>query len=638
METEWDLNRRQGAVNGTQLQSRQEFGSRSDGTKEYLHQGQSSTTARGPSPKPSFHVTNPSRTEGFTFSGSDYAAANVEREAGFNQSGSAGTLASSTHSGLAADPMRRPSHSSFASTASSYSQQPTSHLNGAARGQSTNEEDFDFAAAYQYANSTRSSMTNSYVQHPSLTQNGTSAASPPKFSQQTSPSGAIASRHAFAASNANANLSHRPNRSLSSTGGYEQAVGDSRSQPAAGGGTAYGHSHSYSLSRPIPTAYPAPSAAARGQLARAQTQSSNATGTTGRDSTIYVLNDGTLVRSDSGSAIPESRNDTPPDGVLNPNFVFAPPANAAWHQNSRSNGATPPPLQRQETQLTMPSVNFRVAANQKNAGFASPAGWSDSDDDNDQDDRNGNSFVMSNASNPSPQQRRQDLKKAAKQEKKKKKDEKNGKGHNKQAPSTMGSGYLVGGFMTRDPSTWLWWWTALVQSSWISWIYLMIVLLESGVNIVIESILLSRFNQQKSIQVDVAKEKALPVFLLVFGAAHVYQIILSVDAVVNKNTILVIGMVISNACILIYSAIQIGEIRDVLGTGVIANSGQHIPVQVLTGLIPAAVGIAEAAYIVLSWYLWKEFGWRIYKQIGADRGLKKRYLHYQIYVALLSEY
>ncbi|KDN48223.1 hypothetical protein K437DRAFT_222822 [Tilletiaria anomala UBC 951] len=181
-----------------------------------------------------------------------------------------------------------------------------------------------------------------------------------------------------------------------------------------------------------------------------------------------------------------------------------------------------------------------------------------------------------------------------------------------------------------------WWATALLQSSWISWLFMLVVLLEAGVNISVESVLLARFNTQKSIEMDVAKERALPVFLVVFGLAHLYQILLAIDAVVNKNMILVIGMLLMNGCMLVYSGIQIGEIRDVLGTGVVAGTGQHIPVQVLTGLIPGVVGAAEVAFGALFVPLWKEYGWRIYKQIGADRGLKRRYLHYQIYVALLK--
>lgn len=73
-----------------------------------------------------------------------------------------------------------------------------------------------------------------------------------------------------------------------------------------------------------------------------------------------------------------------------------------------------------------------------------------------------------------------------------------------------------------------------------------------------------------------------------------------------------------------------------MGDGVLEGSSQRVPVQVLTGAIPFVIGIAEAGFIVLAWYLWREFGWRIYKQIGADRRMKKWFMHYQVYVCLLS--
>jgi hypothetical protein len=75
----------------------------------------------------------------------------------------------------------------------------------------------------------------------------------------------------------------------------------------------------------------------------------------------------------------------------------------------------------------------------------------------------------------------------------------------------------------------------------------------------------------------------------------------------------------------------------VLGDGVQEGSGQHVPVQILTGAIPVVIGVAQLAYMVLGWSLWKEFGWQIYKSIiGADRMLKKALMQYQVYVVLLK--
>lgn len=181
-----------------------------------------------------------------------------------------------------------------------------------------------------------------------------------------------------------------------------------------------------------------------------------------------------------------------------------------------------------------------------------------------------------------------------------------------------------------------WAWT---PDSWACRLFLLITLAEASINIAIESMLFVRYQFHRKTHPtpdDESKSRALPVFVIVFSIAHIYQFLLAVDAVINRNTILVIGSIIFNACFLVYSLIQISEMRTVLGDGVAQGSSQTVPVQVLTGAIPIVIALAEISFVVLGWKLWKEFGWQIYKKIGADRSLKRGYLHYQIYVALLK--
>lgn len=167
---------------------------------------------------------------------------------------------------------------------------------------------------------------------------------------------------------------------------------------------------------------------------------------------------------------------------------------------------------------------------------------------------------------------------------------------------------------------------------------MLITLAEAVVNISIESVLLSRYNSSRGLTNHGSNElRALPVFVLCFCLAHSYQVLLSIDACINRNTTLVVGLAVFNACFLVYSIIQIAEIRQVLGTGIVEGSGQTVPVQILTGSIPVVIGAAQLAYLVLGWFLWKEFGWQVYKAIiGADRILKNAYQEYQIYVVLLK--
>lgn len=62
----------------------------------------------------------------------------------------------------------------------------------------------------------------------------------------------------------------------------------------------------------------------------------------------------------------------------------------------------------------------------------------------------------------------------------------------------------------------------------------------------------------------------------------------------------------------------------------------RIPIDVLTTTIPIVVSVAEIAFIALGWKIYHEFGWKVYKFLGADRNIKRMYASYQIYECLVK--
>jgi hypothetical protein len=52
--------------------------------------------------------------------------------------------------------------------------------------------------------------------------------------------------------------------------------------------------------------------------------------------------------------------------------------------------------------------------------------------------------------------------------------------------------------------------------------------------------------------------------------------------------------------------------------------------------IPCILALGTVLLAVEAWKLYDEFAWTIYKHISADLRLKRRYLAYQIYIALLK--
>lgn len=91
---------------------------------------------------------------------------------------------------------------------------------------------------------------------------------------------------------------------------------------------------------------------------------------------------------------------------------------------------------------------------------------------------------------------------------------------------------------------------------------------------------------------------------------------------------------IFNALFLVYAVIQIKEIQSTLPHNTPGLS--HIPINVLTIIIPIVISVAELAYCALGWKIYTEFGWKVYKFLGADRRIKTMYAQYQIFLCLIK--
>lgn len=154
----------------------------------------------------------------------------------------------------------------------------------------------------------------------------------------------------------------------------------------------------------------------------------------------------------------------------------------------------------------------------------------------------------------------------------------------------------------------------------------------------------------------------LALSLGIFALAHLFLLVMALDAVKARNTIQIVGLCLFNAMFLVYAIIQIDEIRQVFdGTDSDELAKDKIPVTLLTTLIPTMIGLCEIGYLILSWFCWREMGWDIYKvsrsaldgdslsavvltpltssassmqSMGADRRLKRLFFHYQVFLCI----
>ncbi|KAF7306731.1 hypothetical protein MIND_00464800 [Mycena indigotica] len=178
-------------------------------------------------------------------------------------------------------------------------------------------------------------------------------------------------------------------------------------------------------------------------------------------------------------------------------------------------------------------------------------------------------------------------------------------------------------------------WQKILPESMACRLYVLTVLIETTVDLGIEGELLIQINKSSiggDAQDRVAANK-MPVYLSIFALAHVFQFVMAVDAVYARNTLQFLCLTIFNALFLVYAVIQIGEIRQL---DVASTATSKLPVTTLTAIIPCVIALAEISYIALGYKIYHEFGWKVYKFLGADRRIKKLYADYQIYECLVK--
>lgn len=171
------------------------------------------------------------------------------------------------------------------------------------------------------------------------------------------------------------------------------------------------------------------------------------------------------------------------------------------------------------------------------------------------------------------------------------------------------------------------------DSTW-TWAFALVTLFQAIILLVLECYVFARFQTSLQEDADETQEsKTIPTYLALFIFGFLYQLWLVWDALKKRNTIQVIGLCLYDLGLLIYSAVQIDQVREAVDA---LDSEDLIHPEIWTELEPfliaepcvIAVGMILMSFI--AWKLYDEFAWSIYKNVSADLRLKRRYLTYQV--------
>jgi len=178
-------------------------------------------------------------------------------------------------------------------------------------------------------------------------------------------------------------------------------------------------------------------------------------------------------------------------------------------------------------------------------------------------------------------------------------------------------------------------WSRIWPHSLACRLFVLTVLLQTILDLAIEGNMIIRFADIDSTGEAIERMR---VYLAIFALAHVFQFILAIDAVYNRNTLQFFFLCVFNALFLIYSGVQIGEVKAALQSVSTSNAdtASSIPINLLTSSIPVVIAVCEVAYLALAYRIYAEFGWQVYKFLGADRRIKKMYGTLQVYNCIIK--
>jgi len=110
--------------------------------------------------------------------------------------------------------------------------------------------------------------------------------------------------------------------------------------------------------------------------------------------------------------------------------------------------------------------------------------------------------------------------------------------------------------------------------------------------------------------------RAIPTYLALLIFGFVYQCVLVWDALRSQNTIQIIGIVIMNLGILVYTGIQKEQIHDAvinLNKNNFIDLGYWDEVIGYVIAVPCVVALGTVLLAFIAWKLYGEFGWKICK-------------------------
>ncbi|KAF8275032.1 hypothetical protein EI94DRAFT_1768350 [Lactarius quietus] len=147
--------------------------------------------------------------------------------------------------------------------------------------------------------------------------------------------------------------------------------------------------------------------------------------------------------------------------------------------------------------------------------------------------------------------------------------------------------------------------------------------------------------------ISIVFQSTIPCYLALFVLAELFGLLMAFDALRLRNVIQLAGILVFHAALVVFSGIQIHETRTALvrtpncdgSVSYVTCGGPGTLYKKVEHYLIAVPGIIAAAWLVMIFFvraLYYEFGWAIFRIVGANPAMKTMYQYYQVLLCLLK--
>ncbi|KAI0273615.1 hypothetical protein BC834DRAFT_966116 [Gloeopeniophorella convolvens] len=142
----------------------------------------------------------------------------------------------------------------------------------------------------------------------------------------------------------------------------------------------------------------------------------------------------------------------------------------------------------------------------------------------------------------------------------------------------------------------------------------------------------------------------LPCYLALFVLAEIFELLMAFDALRLRNVIQLAGILLFHVALVVFAAIQVHETKTALTLNVRFDlpdlltlakqcGGHHTLYSKVKHLLIVVPCVIAGAWFIMLFFvraLYYEFGWAIFRVVGANPAMKTMYQFYQVLICLLK--